>query len=170
MQDENDFLPVNFEFEKSLLCAMMASETGLLECVGSLDTADFYANRQVNQVIFESIKRLFDKAAPVDMKTVMADLNTTGLLDKVGGEAYFTEIGGAYLPLSNIDYYIKGVKAYTGLRTLLSTSRRVDATYRKGTVSDIELFIADADEQIRQALESHHIDDFKKIDVTRDII
>jgi replicative DNA helicase len=70
--------------EEHLVSCLLLKPDAILR-VGRLELEDFYNPR--HRVAFESIRLLHDRGEPVDLMTLEAQINSTGMLEAVGGLA-----------------------------------------------------------------------------------
>ncbi|MBR2836884.1 replicative DNA helicase [Candidatus Saccharibacteria bacterium] len=82
--------PQDIEAEKSLLGAVMLSETVISEVLTLIRARDFYDER--HQAIFEAMTNLYDQHRPIDLLTVTAELKSMKKLKDIGGASYLTEL------------------------------------------------------------------------------
>jgi len=108
--------PQDIEAEKSLLGAILISESPLPDVVEIIKPADFYDDR--HQHIFEAMWTLYERHKPVDLLTVTAQLRSKKLLDKAGGSTYLSELTN-YVPTS------AHAKAYAELVARAAVRRRL---------------------------------------------
>ena len=121
--------PHNEEAETSVLGSILLSEQaldGVLVDVG-LRAGDFYRPR--NQLVFQSMIRLKEKAEPeaVDAVTVCDDLRRAGELEKAGGEDYVHSLPTMVVAAANYRHYARIVKDHALLRRLLDTTREIQS-------------------------------------------
>ena len=82
--------PQDIEAEKSLLGAIMLSETVFPEIITAVKAEDFYDRR--HQQIFAAMSSLYDCNKPIDLLTLTAELKSKKTLKAVGGAPYLTEL------------------------------------------------------------------------------
>src|SRR5438067_12109657 len=83
--------PQNIEAEQSLLGALLIDKDAIVEIAETLRPDHFYKTEQHGS-IFNAILELFEKREPIDLVTVTERLKQKGLLDRIGGPAYLTEL------------------------------------------------------------------------------
>ena len=115
--------PQNIEAEQSVLGAMLIDKDALFEVAEILSAEDFY--REVHQKIFESIMALSNKGEPVDLVTVCEELQSRGLLDKVGGAVYLASLANLTPTAAHAGYYAGIVREKSVLRRLIRTSTEI---------------------------------------------
>ncbi len=145
MSDSNeknsDFLnripPQSLEAEKAILSSMIIDNEAIAKVLESIDVEDFYSEAHKN--IFLGIANLYDKGSAIDLVTLSDYFISQGIVDKIGGVSYLTEITRTIASTANIDYYIKIVKEKAELRKLIFSSlKTIEESYdTKGSVSEI---------------------------------
>ena len=114
--------PHSLEAERALLGAIMLDapealprvlETGLMH-------EDFF--KEGHGDIYRAIVVLYDKGEPVDLVTTAEALRKQGSLEKVGGEAYLSELYDSIGIASHADRYAKIIIDRSVLRRLISIS------------------------------------------------
>jgi len=105
------------EAEKSTLGSALLSKAALEEIRDIIEPGDFY--RPAHATIYETVLALADKGEPVDPTTVLAALQTSGELTRVGGGEYLHELLSVVPTAANAAYYARLV-AQTAVRRRLS--------------------------------------------------
>ena len=108
--------PQDIEAEKSLLGALLISDSALPEILTIIKPRDFYDAR--HRAIFEAMIELYDQHRPIDLLTVTTELRSKKKLKDVGGAPYLTE-------LSNFVPAATHAKAYAEIIEKTSTRRRL---------------------------------------------
>ena len=143
--------PQNIEAEQSVLGSMLIDKDALFEVAETLSAEDFY--REVHQKIFESIMALSNKGEPVDLVTVCEELQSRGLLDKVGGAVYLASLANMTPTAAHAGYYAGIVREKSVLRRLIRTSTEIIGKCY-GYVENIEEFLDEAEKVIFEVARS----------------
>ena len=143
--------PQNIEAEQSVLGSMLIDKDALFEAAEILNVEDFY--REVHQKIFESITALSKKGEPVDLVTVCEDLQSRGLLDRVGGAAYIASLANMTPTAAHAAQYANIVREKSILRRLIHTSTEIVGKCY-GHVENIEEFLDEAERAIFEVARS----------------
>ena len=143
--------PQNIEAEQSVLDSMLIDKDALFEAAEILNVEDFY--REVHQKIFESITALSNKGEPVDLVTVCEDLQSRGLLDRVGGAAYIASLANMTPTAAHAAQYANIVREKSILRRLIHTSTEIVGKCY-GHVENIEEFLDEAERAIFEVARS----------------
>src|SRR5438046_9589880 len=103
----------------SYLCDLL-SIAKFLQCLHSYD---FY--RENNGQIYRAALDLFAAGEPIDNVTLASQLQTMGLLDRVGGRAQLASMQSAVPTAANIEYYGRIVKEKAYKRRLISAGGHI---------------------------------------------
>lgn len=116
-------LPASVEAENAVIGAMFLDKQCLEEAVDFLSKDDFY--HPANAIIFEAIQEVHKQAKPVDMVTVVEQLQKTKKLDQVGGVSYLSDLVQSCPTTANNEYYMGIVKDKSNLRKLYSIGKQL---------------------------------------------
>lgn len=120
----NDLLgrvpPYNIEAEKAILGSSMLDTEAKDEIFSLVKPEDFYIN--THQDIYNAIQTLDSKDKPPDMLMVEEELKSRGVLDKVGGLSYLTELCMGVSTVANVKYYAMIVREKAILRRFIKVS------------------------------------------------
>ena len=125
--------PQDIVAEKSLLGAVLISDTILPEILTMIRADDFYDEK--HRIIFEAMASLYDQHKPIDLLTLTNELKETKKLKDVGGAPYLAE-------LSNFVPVASHAKAYAEIIGKTSTRRKL---IRAGTEIAEEAYEDDAE-------------------------
>ena len=112
--------PHDIEAEQAVIGSMLTDKDAVVEAVEILRPDDFY--RQDNKTIYEAILNLYNKAEPVDIITVKAELSSLGKFEAVGGIEYIATLPDKVPTTANVDKYIKIVEEKAILRNLIKAA------------------------------------------------
>ncbi|MBR0460894.1 replicative DNA helicase [Candidatus Saccharibacteria bacterium] len=90
LSKEGRIPPQDIDAEKSLLGALLLSDTALPEISSLISPADFYEKKHGD--IFKAMLSLYDQHKPVDLLTLTAELRKQKTLKSIGGAPYLTEL------------------------------------------------------------------------------
>ena len=129
--------PQDVVAEKSLLGAILLSDSVLPEILTILKPQDFYEER--HQIIFGAMMNLYDQHRPVDLLTTTSELKTLKKLKQVGGAPYLTELSNFVPAASHAKAYADIIeKASTRRRLIKAGSEIVNKAYEEGAnVNDL---------------------------------
>jgi replicative DNA helicase len=119
--------PHNLEAERSVLGAILLSERLHYAYVveEGLKPNDFYLERHA--LVYESMLDLFADGRPIDKLTLIDNLESRGVMDRIGGEASIDELIAAVPSVGNLRQYGEIVRERALLRRLLQTSYEIQA-------------------------------------------
>lgn len=127
--------PQDIEAEKSLLGSLMLDKEAITKIADFLIAEDFY--KQSHQKIYQAIEDLFAHGEPIDFISVSSKLKERGILDKIGGTAYLTELINTVPTASHVLTYAKIVQKKRILRDLISAGQDISILgYKEGNESE----------------------------------
>jgi replicative DNA helicase len=109
--------PQNVEAEKALLGAIILKPDVMHDVSVTVFPESFYADKHRN--IYNAISQIFSKGDPIDLVSVVTKLKDLGVLDRVGGAAYITELIEMVPAAGNALYYTEQVLNKSTLRNLI---------------------------------------------------
>lgn len=137
--------PHNDEAEKSVLGAVMLDKTALLDVLDILEPEDFYDER--HREIFDAVRDINRKFAPVDTVTVKDELQRRKKLAMVGGPAYIASLSAEVPSTANAMSYARIIREKSILRSLIKASENIEkASYTDK--SDAEEVLDRAEQEI----------------------
>ncbi|TAN35137.1 replicative DNA helicase [bacterium] len=110
--------PHDLEAEMSVVGSILLDPLSVAKVLQFLHPEDFY--RENNGQIYRAALDLFAAGEPIDNVTLAAQLQTMGLLDRVGGRAQLASMQSAVPTAANIEYYGRIVKEKAYKRRLIS--------------------------------------------------
>ncbi len=116
-------LPKALELEIAVLSSMIIDPDCIPNVIEILRPECFY--KEEHQVIYKTILNLFESGKNVDLYILTQELRKNGLLEKVGGAVYLTEISNAVATSANVEEYAKVVHDKYVLRELIKMSNSV---------------------------------------------
>ncbi len=135
--------PANIEAERALLGCIFLDNTSINIVSQTLRSEDFYLPK--HRQIFQAMSQLSGEHEPIEIQTLSDCLNREGILDRVGGFEYLVGIMDDLFYVSSLDSYIRQVKQYSLLRSLISFGE--DVKKRAFTLSEKPASILEAAEQ-----------------------
>jgi replicative DNA helicase len=115
--------PNDLDAEMSVLGSILLDPLSVAKVLQFLHPEDFY--RENNGQIYRAALDLFAAGEPIDNVTMAAQLQTMGLLDRVGGRAQLASMQGAVPTAANIEYYGRIVKEKAYKRRLISAGSNI---------------------------------------------
>ena len=115
--------PHDLEAEQAIIGSMLTDKDAVISSVERLKEEDFY--REDNQAIYSAILNLYNRAEPIDIITVKAELEAMGKFKQVGGLEYLAELPEKVPTTANALKYIKIVEEKAILRKLIKTANEI---------------------------------------------
>ncbi len=139
--------PHDLEMEQSVLGAILLRPQVLDQVTDLIGPNDFY--RQAHGHIYQAMLDLYNRAEPVDIRTVNDLLKERGHLDSIGGPVFLASLSEQVGTAFSAPYYAKRVHEKSILRGLLDQCQ-VIAQACLGPVEDVDEFLDEAERQIFQ--------------------
>ena len=115
--------PQDVVAEKSLLGAIMLSDTVLPEILTILKPKDFY--EESHQIIFQAMSNLYNQSRPVDLLTITSELKASKELKKIGGAPYLTELTNFVPTASHAKAYAEIIEKASVRRKLIKAGTEI---------------------------------------------
>ena len=115
--------PQDIEAEQAVLGSMLTDQDAVIAAIEVLKPDDFY--REDNKIIYEAILNVYNRAEPIDIITLKAELSSMGKLDNIGGLEYIAQLPDKVPTTANVDRYIKIVEEKSMLRNLVKTANEI---------------------------------------------
>ena len=115
--------PHDVEAEQAVLGSMLTDKDAVISAIEVLKEEDFY--RTDNRAIYEAIINLYNRAEPIDIITVKAELESLGKIEQIGGLEYLASLPDKVPTTANVTKYIKIVEEKSTLRNLIKTANEI---------------------------------------------
>ncbi len=115
--------PHDIEAEQAVIGSMLTDKDAVMSSIELLKEEDFY--REDNRAIYEAILNLYNRAEPIDIITVKAELESMGKFQQIGGLEYLAELPEKVPTTANAIKYIKIVEEKSVLRNLIKTANEI---------------------------------------------
>ena len=115
--------PHDTEAEQAIIGSMLTDKDAVTSAIEVLKEEDFY--REDNRIIYSAIYNLYNRAEPIDIITVKAELESMGKFEQVGGLEYIVSLPDKVPTTANASKYIKIVKEKSTLRNLIKTANEI---------------------------------------------
>ncbi len=115
--------PHDVEAEQAVLGSMLTDRDAVISAIEVLKEEDFY--RTDNRFIYEAILNLYNRAEPIDIITVKAELEALGKFEQVGGLEYLASLPDKVPTTANAVKYVKIVEEKSTLRNLIKTANEI---------------------------------------------
>lgn len=110
------------ELEEAILGAVLIEKPALAQ-ISFLKPQHFYKDQHAT--IFNAVKQLESAGQPVDMRTVVNQLRTTGHLELVGGAYFIAEVTSKVSSAANIEYHARVVIEMSMKRDLIQIASKI---------------------------------------------
>src|SRR5690242_960422 len=131
MEDESfeRIPPQDPHAEQCVLGGMLLSKRAIGEVLEVTTAEDFY--RPQHETVFRAVADMYGRNQPADQITVGNYLSELGVLTKIGGPAYLSELVQAVPTAANAEYYAEIVRDCAIRRRIVEAGRRItDIGYR----------------------------------------
>lgn len=155
--------PQNLEAERSVLGAMMVSESAVSPVIDEvkLKAEDFYLDR--HRAIFACLYHLYGNSSPTDELSVIEALKGRGELEKAGDRHYVSELAASVAAVGNAAHHAHIVQENSLLRRLLGAGQRIQESVRERDGEPRQL-AEDAERLLFEVAHSEQASDFRRID------
>ncbi|MCH5163544.1 MAG: replicative DNA helicase [Clostridiales bacterium] len=116
-------MPQNNEAEQAVLCCVLIDEYVPNEILSNLSPEDFYSHAHQN--IFEAMKNVYADNKPIDIVTLVQELEKLGTMEAVGGINYVSSLSNILPSAANYVYYLDIVKQNSQRRKLINTANKI---------------------------------------------
>ena len=152
--------PHDLEAEQAILGSMLTDKDAVTASAEVLKVEDFY--REDNRMIYSAILNLYNRAEPIDIITVKAELEAMGKFEQVGGLEYLAELPDKVPTTANALKYIKIVEEKATLRNLIKTANEIIELGYDPT-EEVEDIMAGAEKKIFNIVQSKGQKDYAPI-------
>ena len=149
--------PQNLDAEQSTLGSMLLEKEAIYKGAEILRPDDFY--REAHRVIFEVVVHLANKGEPVDLITVSEELKQRGMLDKVGGVAYLTQLANFVPTAANVGHYANIVAEKSLLRSIISVATNIVKMGYEGS-EEVDVILDRAEKDIFEISRKRNVKGF----------
>lgn len=152
--------PQNLDAEQSLLGGVLADGEAMDRIVDVIAPDDFY--REDHRHIFQLVLDLHENNNPIDLLTVSSAAKDKGLIEKIGGVTYLSQLVDTMPTSANIVYYAQMVREKALLRNMMHTATEIiEKGYEVDT--NVDNFIDDAERMIFKISEKKYKASFMAI-------
>lgn len=97
--------PQAVDLEEAVLGALMLEKNALEQVINIIHADCFY--KDTHKIIFQAIKKLYDKSQPTDILAVTNQLKTSAELDIVGGPFFITQLTNRVASSANMEFHAR---------------------------------------------------------------
>jgi replicative DNA helicase len=113
----------SLEAERAVIGAVLLDKSALPFVNDIVTPGDFYA--LANKTVMEAIIFLQDHGQPPDVVLVANELKARGVLEKIGGHVYLSELLDSSLSAANVAHYARIVKEKAVARAVVEAARQI---------------------------------------------
>lgn len=144
-------VPHNLDAERALLGAIMLKPESMHDISVTVYPESFYADK--HREIFTALLEIFTKGNPIDLLSVTHKLKDKGVLDRIGGASYLTELIENVPAAGNSQYYAEVVQNKFVLRGLISAADEI-AEIGFSNTEDVDEALDQAEKKVYQVTQS----------------
>jgi replicative DNA helicase len=144
--------PQSYDAETSLLGSLIIDPDGFVKIADLIKPDDFF--NQQHRTIFQAMKVLHDKHAPIDILTLSEQLKNSGDLDTIGGASYLTELTNYVPTAAHLEQYAEIVADKSIRRRLISASADI-ATIGRDEDKNLSELIEEAETRLFEVSQKH---------------
>lgn len=144
--------PQNQEAEASLLGALLIDSDAIVKIADIVVASNFYDEK--HQMIFGSIKKLYESRSPIDVLTLADELRNNGNLANVGGAAYLTELTNFVPTAAHVVQYAEIVASKALRRRLIKASQDI-TNFGYDESADLQALIEQAESRLFEVSQQH---------------
>ncbi len=152
--------PFDSEAERAIICSMLFESDAAFYAHEHLNANDFY--RPDFQLIFTAMQELIFENEPIDVITVKNKLEQSGLLQKIGGIDFLTQLANDFYTSANLKQYVKIVQNKSTLRRLIKIFSEITADSYSAK-KPVELILEEAEKNIFNIIQNRNSADFVQL-------
>jgi replicative DNA helicase len=103
----------------------MLDHNAIVRVADFLRPEDFYLDHHAQ--VYRAALNLYDRADPIDLLTLAAELETMRVLERIGGQAFLAELQSGVPTAANVEYYGHLVEEGATKRKLIGAGGRITA-------------------------------------------
>jgi len=153
--------PQSLDLEVAVLGALMVEQDSYGMVAELLKPESFYDHR--HQLIYQAIQALNAEQKPVDIMTVIHQLESTDHLEAAGGEVYLMQINAQVASSAHIEYHAKIIAQKSLQRQLITYSSIVGTKAFDATI-DVADLMQEAESMLYSIAQKNMKKDFTQID------
>ncbi|MDB5060108.1 MAG: replicative helicase [Chloroflexi bacterium] len=119
----DEYLPRNLEAEQAVIGSLLLDSSAIIEVNGTLRPDDF-AN-DAHSVIYRVMVDLYEQSRPVDLITVLDEVERRDLLQRAGGRGYLLSLVDVVPTAIHVEHYTKIVERLAILRRLIGAGSQI---------------------------------------------
>ena len=157
---ESRKMPQNLEAEMSILSACFLMPSNADKVCEEMIPEMFFSEQ--NRKIFEAIFNLHENKKPIDMTTLINELERNNTLAIIGGMEYLSDVVDSIVSSANLEYYMHIVQEKYLRRRLIEVSTKITTNAYEESTETNEV-VDDAEKQIFSVTKERKSGEFKSI-------
>lgn len=134
-------LPHNNEAEQAVLSCVMIDRDAPIHILAEIKTDDFYS--KAHKDIYAAMLSISAKDIPIDIVTLVQELESLGMMESAGGLTYLTRLTNIVPSAANYKHYCDIVKKNSQLRNLIDASQKIINISFTGDPDDVAMATAE---------------------------
>ncbi len=115
--------PHNLESEQCVLGCVLIDQDATISIMAELKASDFYM--EAHRIIYDNMEAVYNSNTPIDLVTLLSELERNNMADSVGGIDYLTTLANIVPSASNYKHYVDIVKRNSVLRQIIAASNDI---------------------------------------------
>lgn len=161
VDDFGHLQPQALDIEKAVLGAIMIEQDAYSLISETLRPESFYDHR--HQLVFNAVRQLNIEQKPVDILTVIEQLQRTDDLEEVGGIVYIDELSSMVQSSAHIEFHARIIADKSRARQLITYSSNIQ-TKAFDTTQDIDELMQEAEGRLFELTQQNVKKDYVQID------
>ncbi|POQ98308.1 replicative DNA helicase [Alkalispirochaeta sphaeroplastigenens] len=150
--------PHNLEAEVATLGSVLLDASTVPKVMEFVRPDDFY--RKAHGSIFDAVLSLWDRGESIDLITLTNELQSGGILERVGGASYISSLTTAVPTSANVEYYAQIVRQTALRRRLITIAAELTESCFDDTIPTRQL-LEDAERRIFELAETNQTQSFQ---------
>lgn len=151
----NEHVQADLGAERAALACVIAENACLDEVADVLRADDFYGPR--HGVVFGGMLALAAKGEPIDLLTLRAELESSGMLARVGGDEALFALADDVPNTDAVLAYARRIREMATVRAMAAAAARIVATSRK-PIEDVNAWLDEAEGALHAVAQSRRTD------------
>lgn len=148
------------EAERAVLGACILSKDALGSAIEILKPDDFYDTN--HRAVYEALTSMYNSDKPIDFITVADEFTSRGILNRIGGYAFLSELAGKVTVTANVTYHAEIVRERAIRRRLIDAGNKIVSLAYDMNITTKEI-IETAEKLIFEASQNKSSSDFRRI-------
>lgn len=156
----------NVEMEKSLLSTMTLADYAIEKASETLTAQSF--SDQKNSILFTTICHLHETNQPINISSIVLELESKDLLTRIGGLDYLQEVVEKEPVAANCEYFAEKVREAAVCRNLISTCKEIETAVLENNNESINDLLDASEKKILDVAKNRKTEEFKRINQVMD--